>query len=111
MDWKAPRPRSVLVISRFRLRSALLLPMAFMRFRALYRSARRAEGFIKGTTAIAPPNVLINVSLWRSREEMLRWVGCLEHVNAVRQMYGWATASWSAELVEPRISASATDWS
>jgi heme-degrading monooxygenase HmoA len=92
------------------LRSPHLLPVAILRFYLLRRSARKAKGYIHGAICVADVRTLINISLWRSRQEMLAWTGRREHVDAVRAMYRWSRATWSAEAIEPRISPSAATW-
>ncbi len=101
---------SVIVMTRFLLRSPLLLPIALWRFRDVARDARRAPGFVRASVSVAGPRVIINVSFWRSRGEMLRWVGLTPHLTAARQMYAWAEQCWSAEASDLRVSRSAAKW-
>ena len=101
---------AVMVMTRFRLRSPLLLPLALLRFRSVGRAARAAPGFVRGSVSVAGPRVIINVSVWRSREEMLWWVGLQPHLTAARQMYRWIDQCWSAEARDPLVSQSAGVW-
>lgn len=100
----------VIVMTRFRLRSPLLLPVALWRFRDVARNARKAPGFVRGSVSVASPRVIINVSIWRSREEMLWWVGLTPHLSAARKMYAWADQCWSAQASDPLLSRSAARW-
>lgn len=113
----APDPRMlrthtqpVAAFTRIRLRSALLTPVALLRFRRLYRYARRSPAFIRGSVALAGPRTLLNVSVWADRAEMLMWSGGDEHVAAVRWSYRIASEVWSAYWALDHMSASAFLW-
>lgn len=99
-----------MVMSRFRLKSVVLLPFALRDFASLSQSASEAAGYLRGTFGVAGVRTIINLSIWRSREQMLQWTGSRKHVDAVRRMYRWSAESWSAEAIEPAISRSATTW-
>lgn len=110
MKYVSEAAKEVLIVTRFRLRSPWLLPFALWRFHKLGRAAAQAPGYLGGVVALASPSIIVNVSRWTSWEEMRRWTGCDEHVHAVRKMYRWASAAWSAESDRPVVSRSASNW-
>lgn len=101
----------VLATTRLRLRHAWLLIPALVKFRRLYREAGAHPGFMRGQVGIVDPWTLMNLSIWRSRWDMLQWSGSDGHVKAVRWTYERAAEVWSAEWELRRVSESACCWS
>jgi hypothetical protein len=100
----------VLALTRIRFRSPITLLPAWFRFRQLYR-ARNITGLIRGTVSIVDVRTIVNVSIWRSRWEMLIWSGCDEHVAAVHWTYRRVAEVWSADWKLAHQSESAQHWS
>lgn len=105
-----PDAKPVIAVTRMRLRSWLLLPAAILRFRRLYDHARRHPSFVRGTVALAGPSLILNISVWDSRAQMLLWSGCDDHVAAVRWAYRHASEVWSSYWELDRLSHSANCW-
>jgi hypothetical protein len=78
---------------------------AWVRFKRLYRTLKRDEGFLEGAVAFVSGHRLINYSIWSSTTAMLIWSGSLEHVKAVRSTYGHvrhhSTQFWQPLRHEP----------
>lgn len=100
----------VVVVTRLRVKHLWSLVPAFMKFRHLYGRAVSYPGFIRGHISIVDPWTLMNVSIWRSRWDMLQWSGNDEHVNAVRWTYQQAEEVWSADFQLRHVSKSAYRW-
>ena len=67
-------------------------------------------GLIRGEVAVAGPTVLTNVSLWRSKRQMLLWSGNDDHVRTVQWTYARTIEVWSAFWTLDASSPSAGAW-
>jgi len=88
-----------------------MLLSALLRFRSLYRHAQSYPGFIRGQVSLAGPRTIMNVSLWRSRKQMLAWSGTDPHVVAVRLSQRQTLEVWSVDARLSAVSAYSHRWS
>jgi heme-degrading monooxygenase HmoA len=65
-------------------------------FRHLVRVATRIDGFVLARRVVPESRSLVLISLWRSDEDMIRYTGLDEHVNASRWSLKVGAEVWSA---------------
>lgn len=100
----------VLALTRIRFRCSVDAFRAWLKFRSLYRQVGHGSGFLRGSIALADMHTLVNVSIWRSRWDMLMWSGSDRHVRTVRWTYQRVAEVWSGDAQLWHVSDSAREW-
>lgn len=97
-------------MTRIRFRSIWTALIALARLAAMYRTARGAVGFVRGSASLSDPFTVVNLSMWTDERSMLLWSGNDAHVAAVRWTYRRRVEAWSAIWALEHQSASASRW-
>jgi hypothetical protein len=75
------------ILTRFRLRSPLLLLPFYISFRRVRRAARSVEGLLQALFLVESPHICYTLSVWRNERSILEFGRLHEHVKVANSSF------------------------
>jgi hypothetical protein len=97
------------IMTRLELRSPLLSPIAYLRFRRVAKQLRSKPSLLAFSFLLENATTWVSVSIWRSPNSIME-SAVREHALAVRWAHTWCRAIWSTQWHLTRLSPNANLW-